>query len=98
MIQIGITVEETRSGGRYVARSPGLPNAQMKFTRDRETMVIDQTEIPDEMPVEAVDRALMERAVMDARAERLKIDPVCVLARSMMARHPMWKDVLKSPL
>lgn len=95
MIRIGITCEETPSGGRYVARSPGLPNAEMKFRRVRETMVIDHTAIPNEMPVECVDRALMERAVMDARTEKMKIDPVCVLARSMMARHPMWSDVLK---
>ena len=98
MIKIGITCEETASGGRYVARSPGLPLAEMKFRRERQTMVIDHTAIPEEMPVECVDRALMERAVMDARTDKLKIDPVCVLARYTMARHPQWSDVLKQPL
>ena len=98
MIRIGIICEETPSGGRYVARSPGLPDAEMMFRRVRKTMVIDHTAIPEEMPVEVVDRALVERAVMDARNESLKIDPVCVLARSMMARHPMWSDVLKHPI
>lgn len=98
MIRIGITCEETPSGGRYVARSPGLPNAEMVFRRVRETMVIDHTAIPEEMPVDVVDRALVERAVMDARCDKLKIQPDCVLARSMMARHPMWRDVLKDPI
>ncbi len=98
MIRIGITCEQNDSGGRYIARSPGLPDADMKFHRESETMVIDHTAIPDEMPVEVVDRALVERAVMDARIENLKIDPVCVLARTMMARHPMWGDVLKEPI
>jgi predicted GNAT family acetyltransferase len=38
--------------------------------------------------------ALVERAVEDARAEGIKIVPLCPFAKAQIARHPEWQEVL----
>mgnify|MGYP006273861971 FL=1 len=37
--------------------------------------------------------ALVERAVADARAEGVKITPLCPFAAAQFRRHPEWQDV-----
>lgn len=93
-MQVGITCEEVGGVGAYVAHSPGFPNARMHFHREDGLLVIDDTDIPEQMPVECVDRALVERVVMDARAEDWLVRAECPLAKDMLHRHPQWSDVL----
>ena len=97
MIRVSITCEEAPEGGRYLARAAGQPEASMSFRRENGTMVIEDTDIPDTLPVDCVDRALVERAVMDARMEDAKLTAECPMARAMLARHPQWADVLAQP-
>ncbi|MFC4724736.1 GNAT family N-acetyltransferase [Glycocaulis abyssi] len=90
-----ITREVSGSKGRYVARAPGLPDAEMTFSiLNPQTIIIDHTGVPDEWRGKGVGKALVERGVLDARAEGVRIVPLCPFAKAQIERHPEWQDVL----
>ncbi|MEJ8574129.1 GNAT family N-acetyltransferase [Microbaculum marinum] len=92
---VDIALEDGASKGRYVARIEGAPDAEMTFSRGNPHLVIiDHTEVPDEMRGKGVGKALVERIVADAREKNFKIIPLCPFARATFERHPDWRDVL----
>jgi predicted GNAT family acetyltransferase len=94
--ELRIEREEGPSKGRYVVRLDGA-EAEMTYSRAGATMIIiDHTEVPDAMRGRSVGRALVRRAVEDARAEGRSIIPLCPFAKAQIARHPEWHDVLKN--
>ncbi len=93
--ELPIEREEGSSKGRYTARLAGT-EAEMTYSRAGESMIIiDHTEVPDAMRGRSVGRALVRRAVEDARAEGRSIVPLCPFAKAQISRHPEWQDVLK---
>ena len=93
---IEITREEGDSGGRYVGKLPGLPEAEMTYSKaGTKQIIIDHTGVPDELRGTGVGQALVKQAVEDARAEGKKIIPLCPFAKAQIAKHPEWQDVLK---
>lgn len=90
-----ITREETDSKGRYVTVVDGH-EAEMTYSRaGASTIIIDHTGVPDALRGRGVGQALVRRGVEDARAEGRKIVPLCPFAKTQIARHPEWQDVLK---
>ncbi|WBQ10036.1 GNAT family N-acetyltransferase [Hyphomonadaceae bacterium ML37] len=90
-------ITETRSGskGRYAARADGKPEAELTFSiMDERTIIIDHTGVPDEWRGMGVGKAMVERAVLDARERGVKIVPLCPFAKAQIHRHPEWQDVL----
>jgi len=95
MAAFEITEERAGSKGRYVARAPGMPEAEMTFSIAGETLIIiDHTGVPDEWRGKGVGKALVERGVTDARDRSVKIMPLCPFAKAQIARNPDWQDVL----
>lgn len=95
---VSIIREETKTGGRYVARIEGLPEAEMTFSKAGEKfLIIDHTGVPKELGGKGVGKALVEHMVMDVRARGLKIVPLCPFTRATLEKHPEWQDVLKDP-
>lgn len=95
MSEIEITREDGETGGRYVARLDGH-EAEMTYSRaGAKRIIIDHTEVPDALRGKAVGRALVERAVMDARIEGLKIIPLCPFAKATLEKHAEWQDVVQ---
>ena len=97
MAEAGFEIVEEREGakGRYVARAPGLPEAEMTYSvMNPTTIIIDHTGVPDEWRGKGVGRALVERGVLDARERGVKIVPLCPFAKAQIARTPEWRDVL----
>ena len=89
-----IAREEGETKGRYVARVDGH-EAEMTYSRaGTTTIIIDHTGVPDALRGRGVGRALVARAVEDARAEGRRIVPLCPFAKAQIARHPEWHDVL----
>lgn len=75
-VEIAITREDKASGGRYVARIAGKPDAEMTFSKAGEKiLIIDHTGVPDELGGMGVGKALVEYMVHDVRARGLKIIP-----------------------
>jgi predicted GNAT family acetyltransferase len=90
-----ITEERGETKGRYVARAPGKPDAEMTFSiMNEKTIIIDHTGVPDEWRGMGVGKALVERGVLDARERGVRIIPLCPFAKAQIAKHPEWQDVL----
>jgi predicted GNAT family acetyltransferase len=93
--EITITREDRPAGGRYVARIGGMAaEAELTYTRRRADLVsADHTEVPPAARDRGVGRALLERLVMDARREGVKIIPRCSYLAAERRNHPDWADV-----
>lgn len=96
MTAFTITEERTDSKGRYVARAPGKPDAELTFSiANAHMIIIDHTGVPDEWRGQGLGKALVQRAVEDARARKVHIVPLCPFAKAMIDKTPDWQDVLK---
>ncbi|WP_274424411.1 GNAT family N-acetyltransferase [Chelativorans sp. YIM 93263] len=90
-----VTREEDSSKGRYLIRIEEHA-AEMTYSRAGERLIIiDHTSVPDALRGRRLGEALVTRAVEDARAEGRRIIPLCPFAKSVIARHPEWQDVLR---
>jgi hypothetical protein len=97
MSEPSFTIEEEKSGakGRYVARAEGKPDAELTYSvASEQLIIIDHTGVPDEWRGMGVGKALVERAVTDARSRGVRIVPLCPFANAMIAKHPEWQDVV----
>lgn len=95
MSEIEIIREDNETKGRYIARIPGKPDAEMTFSKaGTSRIIIDHTGVPDALRGMGVGKALVERAVMDARKAGIKILPLCPFAKATIERTPEWQDVL----
>jgi predicted GNAT family acetyltransferase len=91
-----ITLEDHGSRGRYVLRKDGL-EAELTFSRKEDgTIRIKHTGVPEPLGGQGIAARLVARAVEDARAAGVKIDPVCSYAAAQFAKHPEWADLRKS--
>lgn len=93
--EFAIEREEGASKGQYMVRIDGN-DARMTYSRAGDKMIIiDHTEVPDALRGRSVGKALVERAVEDARREGRVIVPLCPFAKGQIDRHPEWQDVLR---
>lgn len=88
--------EDGPSGGRYVAALEGVTGeAEMTYSRaGTSRLIIDHTGVPDSLRGTGIGEALVRRAVEDARAEGVKIIPLCPFAAAMFRKHAELRDVL----
>ena len=88
--------EGGESRGRYVLRRDGA-EAELTYSVASPTLIIaDHTGVPEAMRGTGAGRALVERLVADARAEGVKIVPLCPYVNAMRRRHPDWADVFQA--
>lgn len=81
--------------GRYWTSLDDGPEAELTYSRAGESlMIIDHTGVPEAYRGQHVGVALVARAVEDARAEGIKIMPLCPFAAAQFKRHAEWRDVL----
>lgn len=91
-----IELEQTASKGRYFIRQERSDDAELTFSKaGTKLMIIDHTEVPDSFRGEGIGLALVTRAVEDARANGVKVIPLCPFAASQFRRLAEWSDVLK---
>jgi uncharacterized protein len=94
----GLDIEEevTGSKGRYVAKAGnGGEDAVLSYsTLNATTIIIDSTVVPDAWRGKGAGKALVGRAVTDARERGIRIVPLCPFAKAQIERHPEWRDVL----
>lgn len=95
--ELKITLEDTGSKGRYVARLPGVAEeAEMTFSRANEKLIIvDHTGVPDSMAGKGVGKALAQNVIEEARTKGFKIIPLCPFLKAQADRHPEWSDVIQ---
>lgn len=85
--------EVSGSKGRYILREADA-EAELTYSIMSPGMIIaDHTGVADAMRGTGAGKKLVERLVADARAEGVKIVPLCPFVRSQATRHPEWADV-----
>ena len=90
---VQIIRETTGSKGRYVIRQNGA-EAELTYSITSPTLIIaDHTGVPDAFRGTGAGLALVTRLVEDARAEGVKIMPLCPFVNAQRKRHPEWADV-----
>lgn len=89
-------IERTEDGSRGAYRvNGGDAVAEMTYSvAGRQRIIIDHTGVPDAFRGQGVGKALVERAVADARSEGRRILPLCTFAAAQFRRNPDWADVL----
>ena len=94
---ITITLEETGSKGRYVARVEGQEETgEMTYSRLSATrIIVDHTGVPDSLKGMGVGSALARNIVEEARAKGFTIIPLCPFLKAQVDRHPDWADVIE---
>ena len=92
-----ITREEEGSKGRYVLRRDGA-EAEMTFSRLSPTrIIVDHTGVPPDLRGQGAGEALVERLVVDARAEGFTVVPLCpFVAVQARRRGAEWADVFQT--
>lgn len=93
---IRIEREDAGNHGRYVARIDGLDGeAEITFTRRGSSLIsADHAGAPDSMRGTGAALALVEFMIADARANGLKIIPICPYVKAQFRKHPDWADVM----
>jgi uncharacterized protein len=91
------TVEREDNGvsGRYVIRLAGADEAEMTFRhRGADTLIVDHTGTPPAYRGQGIAQLLVDRLIADARAENIKIVPLCSYVAAQFRRHREWADLL----
>jgi predicted GNAT family acetyltransferase len=99
MADVTITREDNPTKGRYVAKVAGIDGeGELTYSRVNPHLIIaDHTFVPDTFRGKGVARALAQRLVDDARAQGVKIIPLCPYVNAERRKHPDWSDVFQGP-
>ncbi len=97
MSQVTIEREEGETKGRYVARVEGIDGiGELTYSRANPHLIIaDHTAVDDSLRGYGVAKALATRLVEDARAEDVKIIPLCPYVNAERRKHPEWADMFQ---
>lgn len=91
-------MREIKSGERkfYIGDDENNPLAVITYVEVGPTqLIIDHTEVSDELRGEGIAGKLVEHVVDFARKEDKKIIPLCPFAKSYIEKHEELQDVLK---
>ncbi|MCR8723996.1 GNAT family N-acetyltransferase [Frigidibacter sp. ROC022] len=94
MSEIEITREVTGSKGRYVYALDGAEAELTYSIAGPGRIIADHTNVPETFRGQGVALKLANRLIADARAEGVKIVPVCSYIKAQVRRHPDWADVI----
>ena len=91
-----IPIRHERSGhrGAFVMERDGKRLAEMTYTVAGSRVIIDHTTVDDAVRGTGAGRRLVEAAVQWARAEKVKLLPLCPFAKSVFDKTPQYADVL----
>ena len=68
--------------------------AECSYQRQGDVLVLHHTEVPAALQGQGVAAALVQAALAWARAEGLRVRPVCSYVAAYMKRHPETQDLL----
>jgi len=89
-----IQVKELESKGSFFVEKDGKILAEMTFSKaGTERIIIDHTEVGDELRGKGVGLKLVEFAVNYVRSKNIKMLPLCPFTKATLLKHPEWKDV-----
>jgi uncharacterized protein len=87
---------QTDSKGVFYIGEKHKPLAEMTYSKaGTETLIIDHTQVSDELKGQGAGKQLVTAAVNYARSNGIKIIPLCPFARSVFEKVKEFRDVLK---
>lgn len=89
----GPSVRDNPSRGRYELEVDGQI-VFLTYRRDGETLYIPHVEAPPTLRGTGAAGRLMEGVMGIARAENLKVVPICGYAAAWLRRHREWRDLM----
>lgn len=82
--------------GEFYLEADGVVKATMTYSKLGNTqIIIDHTEVSDDLRGENIGKKLVETAVQFARDHDLKILPLCPFAKATMEKDESLQDVLR---
>lgn len=89
-------VNHERSGhrGAFVWMQEGKRLAEMTYTVAGSRVIIDHTTVDDSLRGQGIGAKLVRGAVDWARADNVKLMPLCPYAKSVFDKTPDYSDVL----
>ncbi|MET3793375.1 GNAT family N-acetyltransferase [Aquamicrobium terrae] len=95
IMETEIRKAEDGGKGRYVLPMPGGEEAYLTYVRSSpDHILIDYSFVPPSARGKGVGARLVAHAVEDARANGMRITPVCGYVAAEFRRHREWADVL----
>ena len=88
--------EQKGHRGAFFVERDGDRLGELTFSvgHDPKLVILDHTEVAESLRGQGVARKLVEEAVGWARAEKIKLVPVCPFAKAVFDREPAFRDVL----
>ncbi|HZU75169.1 MAG TPA: GNAT family N-acetyltransferase [Dehalococcoidia bacterium] len=93
MSESGITVRKNEAAHRFEAQQDGRLAILTYQQRDGRITLI-HTEVPTELEGHGIGAALARAALEDARAEGLRVVPLCPFVRGYIERHPEYETLV----
>ncbi|OAV45178.1 GNAT family N-acetyltransferase [Lewinella sp. 4G2] len=93
-MEVTLTIEDTKGTAHVGPLSD--PTAHMEFSiAGPQLIIISHTEVGESLRGQGVGRQLLDKVVEHARANGIKIMPLCPYAKSVFDKDPSIGDVLK---
>lgn len=90
-----IQQHEAETKGAFFVEKADRRLAEMTYSKAGASLIIiDHTDVSDELRGQGTGKQLVEAAVLYARKNKIKILPLCPFARSVFDKTPEWSDVL----
>ncbi len=84
------------SKGAFFVKDKDDVKAKISYSKaGTSQIIIDHTEVSDELRGENIGKKLVEYAVNYARENKLKVIPLCPFAKAVIERDESLQDVLK---
>lgn len=68
--------------------------ALSKYLRAGDKLVIEHTEVPEELEGRGIAGRIVRTALDYAREQKLRVLPLCPYAKAWIGRHPEYQDLL----
>ena len=91
---IEIQQKEVERKGSFFIEEGGKILAEMTYVWAGDRIIIDHTEVDDQLRGKSAGKLLLAKAVEFAREKGIKIMPLCPFAKSVFDKTPEYKDVL----
>src|SRR5215203_5544729 len=91
--------KQRENNGMFYVQLDGDIVARMTYVQpDAETMIVEHTNVDDEVRHENVGYQMVNTAVQYARNRNLKIVPMCPFVKAVFDKKPEYKDVFLETL
>jgi predicted GNAT family acetyltransferase len=86
--------KENENEGTFYIQGKEQPLAEMVYTKEKDKMVIQHTEVDELLRGKNIGFQLVEQGVEYARDANLKIVPLCKFAKKIIEGHKAFQNVL----